>query len=702
MPQIQMTAPPIETQQTYESRRKEPYYPSEGEERTAADLRNRVKSSDSELYELHGIWYQISLFKHGLQHTIFNYVDGSPYYQTDAPDGQVRSVYNVMQAVQNQTAAYFMDSPPRHTARALTEDGEDVEKSKAASQVLKYWERHSKIRSKRAEIANWVTTLGNGCLFVGWDPTLGPKWSGWTEEGWKEVPLGDWVCEVVPPYQVIHDPEAKTPYDSQWVMRRRRISRDWVVQHFPDKEPFVADMGGEAELGQTYEMAWLTLSTRHGFSSRSEKHMPDGRNQVYIYELWEKPSPYHPQGRYIIMTSDEVILHMGPNPYEERLPIVHFRFIPVEGSFWARTTMLDLMYLQMEINRRESQKSEHCNLLGNPPMFHWEGDGIDEDNVTNLIGQVLSLSFETYPAQPFFLRMPELSTTVREMVPEAMKFIDFISGNYGPSRGEVYSQIKSGVQQMMIEEADAKNMGPYMSEWEQSWEEAYNLALFCFRKYSPAARKMQVLGDNNAWRLRYLSGQDVSDDTDIEIVPGSTFPTSGATTFTKMLALLQAGAINMMEPSDSQRFWEALNMNDMVRVVADKTVDREKAQRNIDRIKQGSRPMYDPIGDDPQIHLDVLNSWMKTFDFEQADQLVKTLALFYRQQILMPLQQAMRMPVAEGFGMYGGGDEGQPAGATPIPSNTMPSQVGEAGGQNGEAGVPGAGMAFRPGGLAIG
>jgi hypothetical protein len=673
------------TWETYQPENVPPHNPSLDEQRTLNDVLQRVKTIDDELYELHGIWYQISLFKHGLQYTIYNYADGFPYYQADVPDGLVRAVYNIMQAVQNQTMSYFLDSPPRYTVRSLTEDGEDIEKSKTGGQILKHFETNQSVRGLRSEVANWLTTHGNAVIYQGWDPTKGDTWQGWTPQGWVSRPTGNWVTEVVPPYQIVPDPEAKHPREMRFVIRRRRMSRDWLVEAFPEQAPHVQDTQSPGEIAAVYELAWLSLSARHGFSARSENYMPHGRNSVWIYEMWEKPSVYHPQGRYIIIANDNVLLYAGPNPYGRELPFSFFRFIPIEGSFWARSTLLDLMYLQMEINRRESQKSEHCNLLGNPPLFHWNGDGLDEDNLSNIVGQIIGLNPEMYPAVPFFLKMPELSMTVREMVPEAMRFVDFISGNFGPSRGETMSSVKSGVQQMMVEEADARNMRNYMNDWEEAWEHVYKLALMNFQRFGALQHKIKVLGSNNQWRLRYVQGTDLTEDTDVEIVPGSTFPTAGSTTFTKMLALLQAGAFNLMDPADNQRFWEALDMSDMVRFVSDKKLDREKAFRNIERIRQGQRAMYDPVGDDPQVHLDVVNSFKKSAAFELAPQHVKLLALLYQSEILAPLQAAMRMPTApDGFPIFGG-EAGAGPGGPQVPEVT---QVGEVG----AGGFPGAGV----------
>lgn len=645
----------------YLERPKRDYQPSEPEVETMRDIRQRVGALEDELFELHGTWYQVSLFKNGLQYSVFDYGEGHPLYVSDTPDGVVRAVYNVMQSVQLQSMAYFLDSPPRMKFRSVNEDGENVEEATVCSQIADHFERSVHIKQKRASVANWVSTIGNGVVFCGWDPLGGDVWEGMDKDGRMVSKMpGNWIFDVAPPYQFVIDPEAKHWTEMRWVIRRRRFSLDWLRAHFKNAK-HIQENENAGDIAGNFELAWMQLNTRHGFAGRSQDVMPKGRGQTFIYELWEKPTVHHKRGRYIIMSEDEVLLHAGPNPTGKHLPTVFFKYYDVEGAFWGRSPQMDLIHLQLEINRRESQKSQHCNLLGNPPLCHY--DNLDEDNVSNLVGRMLKLDPTMSYAPPFFLRMPELSATVREMVPEAMRFVDFVSGHFGPSRGEVMSQVKSGVQQMMLEEADSRNMRPMMNDWELGWEQVERLALILFQEYASLPRKVKVAGKNGQWRLRYMSKEDLGQDFDVEVVPGSSIPTSDSTMFTKMVTLLQAGAFNLQDPQDNQRFWEALKMGDMVRFVADKKVHREKQLREIDMLRRGIRPKVDTIGDDHQIHLDVLTSFIASPEFESASELTKALALLHRTEHLLPLQSALSMPTVDpsAFPMFGGGGDQQGA-----------------------------------------
>lgn len=663
------------------------YQPSDGIQRTVDDFQARLKAVEGELFELHGVWYQISLWKHGLQYTHFDFVSGTTTSHGDPKNARVRATYNILNAVQKQRMAYFTQQAPKWEARAVKEDGESIEGSKAASYVTRHFERHCNVKRKRADIADWLTTSGNAVAFCGWDPFEGDSWTGYTGES---LPSGDWDFQVVPPYQMIVDPEARTIEEARWVGRRRRFWRDDVVQRYPEKEAWIKDeeVSGMDALA-SYEYAWLRMSHRHGLYGSGNAYLPHGRNMVTLYEFWERPSHNHPEGRYFVMTRDGIDLELGPNPYGKRFPFAFFKEIPVEGSFWGRSILHDLLYIQTEINRRESQKSEHCNLTGNPPFVYFEGDGFKPNKFTNMVGQKIKLNPTRHPGMvPQYIRTPELSMTLREMVPEAMKFVDFISQQFGVSRGESTSQIRSGVQQMMMQEADSMNMNSHMADWEAGWEHVYKLALFNFQAFAALPRKMRVLGSNNQWRVQYLSSDDILEDTDIEITPGSTHPQSKSATFTQMLALLQAGAFNLNDPSDNQKFWEMLEMGDAARIIADKKLDLEKAQRAIDRMKRGQRPIFDPIIDNPQVHLDAISSFMKSAEFEIQPPLVKMQALMYRVSILQPMQGYLSTPtMPDGFGMFPpeGGDQQQQQGGL---GNIGPQNAGPAPESQGTSKMP--------------
>lgn len=642
------------------------YHPTPDEKKIIDQTRQQLNRLDYSNYDLQSLWYQISLFKHGIQNMAFSHALGRPYPFEEFDDEEaVTVIYNILQSIQTTTSAYFLDSPPRYNVRAITEDFEDIEKSKLGDQILRHFQTTVNVSTVRQSATNWLTTIGNAVIFCGWDPMAGKviNFQG------TSIPTGSWSAEAVPPYQIIIDPNAiepRGPNGPKWAGRKRIVSRDLVATKFRKMVAYVADEDSYAldPMG-TYELQFRNLSQRHGFgyaTDQANASEPEGRRSVLLLEKYELPSPWHPKGRYIAMTGDNVLLHAGPNPYGHMLPFCFCPMIQVEGSFWGRSTLFDLIYIQLEINRRERQKSEYCNLLGHPIFYHYEGDGIDAERITNIMGQILELNPMNAHAPPSFVRPPDMSPTVKEMVPEAMRFADFISGNFGPARGEVSSRVSSGVQQMMLEEADARNMKPMMANWEAMWEDFHKLAIMNFQKFAKLPQQMKVVGASGQHRLSYVQGSDLTDTTDVEVVPGSSTPKSESAVFTKMLTLLQAGAINIMDPYDSQKFWEALNMGDMVRIKADQKADLDKALRNIQRIKNGEPPMYDSVTDDANVHIAAIGAYQKSAEYEYAGEQVKFLAHLYKQMVMAPLMEHLRSPtVPSGFPMFDGPEGSKPA-----------------------------------------
>lgn len=583
--------------------------------------------NNANLFSLRASAYTQILWAHSLQTFDYSLLQGR---MVDLWQDETRTpiTLNVIKPVLDAQKALYLSRPPQRGAIAHTRDQVDVEAAQYANDAMKWAERFHHIDELAEEKADWLTKTGVAVHFVSWDPAGGRQW---TLDDGTFISEGEPVWRIDSLFAWTLHPQAKSYRSSPYAHHSSYVSPDFIQDHYPDAIGKIPP--GEAlesdESGVVFEEALKNLSPSHGgLSAGVGHHQGDNREAFYnVQTVYFRSSVRYPNGRMIAAIcrggTPYHLLHDGENPHichetgERVLPIVVVNHTRVPNRAYGEGPVVHMMPQQQGINGLETMILEAAERTGNAKGYYYSGS-MSADQWTNSSDDLLELIPGTPP--PGYISPPEIPAYIVESRQFLLQALDIQQRPIGPLSQETERGIKSGVHQMIVEETKKQLIAPLIRGWEIGWEEAWKMWIDNWRSFASVPKKIGIVGDDGGWREVFFSGALARANFSVRIEPFSAMPTSRTATFAEWIELIKSGAAPVhADPSLHRQLWHDLGKGNMVRTYQDQSLDLEKAQRNIQRIRVGEMRIAERQ-DNADIHLSVYMNWMKTREWEQARQ----------------------------------------------------------------------------------
>lgn len=182
------------------------------------------------------------------------------------------------------------------------------------------------------------------------EPYMRPKFSG------------DLVYERIQGFNLLSDPDARSPMESRWYCYRKMLP--------------VKDLQAQFEDDDT-KLAWITESSEETykiFDSSSGKYA-DSDGLCMVMEWYFRPCAEYRNGWYA-MTLKGGILAEGELPLG-LFPIIYKGFDELDTSARAASLIRQLRPYQAEVNRAASKIGEHQITLGDDKVFLMNGSSME-------------------------------------------------------------------------------------------------------------------------------------------------------------------------------------------------------------------------------------------------------------------------------------------------------------------------------------
>lgn len=636
----------------------------------SGDLRLMEECSgrnDGALYEMRASAVTQVLYIHSYQNHAFSLSRGMPVYLPEHGYG-TSQIFNVMLPVIMLQKALLLAQPPRRDAYATTRDNRDIEAARYTKDLMSWAEQEHVLEEVADEAATQFCEIGDFIFFVGWDPTAGRSWLAPDgSEIFEGAPI--WRCDSKLEWNF--HPHAKNYRESPYAYRISYVSRDWALEHYPE---FADQMPEDLEYSSgapVLQRTLLNLGPTSGYRGGTLGKGPKKEQYVEFHELYFRSSPKRPAGLCMFAIGEggmpKTIVHKGENPYAERktgrrtLPVVHAKQISRSGGLWGESLAQHMIPMQNYINAFEEIIEENATMVGSP-FGTYEQDGICPDNWTNVVGNLLPRAPGSPPPQ--WVPPPELSSFLAQAPERCMQYLNNLVNPMGPLQQEAEGNVSSGVQQAIVNEGKQIRVAPMMKAWEMAWDAAWKLYIDNWANFASIPRKIGVVGADGGWRSVYFSGALASANFSVEIVPGSSMPSSHQGEVGTWIELSKTPPMQMAMASDPgmmKRFLEDIGKGDLTRTKNDPYVHKEKARRNIAAVKLGEVRQVDPLVDNLLDHIEVYQTYMASAEYE--DEIRKDPGLDVRMRLLLTsflnLQIAMAQKAQEQMmAMQGGGEEG--------------------------------------------
>lgn len=529
------------------------------------------------------------------------------------------------------------------------------------------------------------------CPLCGSSNTVPFSKNSMSAESVEEFPKGRLCTEIVPLFEVYLPRDCRNPNLAKKQCRRFRKPLSRLKAQYGDR---AKNIKAEApyDIHQIYMEALRALVNYNYMHEQTMEtttiteiwcdwdELP-AKVQDRLAAYWQQTDPQKVElaqrrGIYEIYAGG-TMLDWGVNPWwdeTEKLcykPGTFFLWELDPANVYPKGVAIDLVPLQKRLNRIDSlvELGIMCNAAG---KWLWPATqsgkpptgSPNEVIVYEVIGDgKVAPTFEM--PQPFH----ELVLGVRQGI---LGDFQALGNTLGANQGQPPPGVKSFRGQAYAGAKAEEQTNTQRFLWEQGHQLRYRKLLVMARAVWDSPRKVKVAGYNGKFGMMVADGQMLAGDYTVDVIADSSRPQLPAE---KQQAFAQLAAGGMIDPTDSsvrEYVADIMNMNE---VNMTDHLQYEKAERDLEKLKQGAVPTESPF-QKWDIFLKVFANFTLTEEFEALNPLIQQGILMYASHI------SQMMTMAKG-------------GAPPTDATAMAQKLGQA-----IQGVPKDGLGIEPGSTA--
>lgn len=587
----------------------------EQDEFIVKEVNQRYAHHAYEKREMEKIWHINTSFFLGKQWKLWD--DKARVLREDnkVPRYRVRLTANKIFPTIKTKIAQMLKARPTFTVLPNSSEDEDAMAAKIGDKVLKHLWRKLDLDVSVHELATWIFTCGAGFVKYYWDAQTG-KVVGFNDD---QTPIyeGELCVEVVSPFEMIVDCEAKNMQDLLWAQQTRPRTLDWIRTQFPETGEYVRS---EKEQQDDFKRKLKKTSALSQHISGSTEDAPKEPYAI-VKEYWHKPGAKYPKGLHAIV-ADNVVLYKEPLVKEKgdlpELPLIMFSENIMPGRFWPVSTTEQLISLQKEYNKTISQIVEIKNLVAKPKVLNPKGSGVAKSSFTTEPGEIIE---HRAGLAPGYMQLPQMPVFVSENLARISQDIDEISGVNEVSKGMRPEGTRSALQLQFLAEQDASKIATTIHLFEKSLGQLGTRMLSVIQGKYKESRQLKIVGKNSEHELMGFKGSDLKGNFDVHVQTMSALETSKAALRAQLLELVQYGFVtpenthpskllSMMELGNMQAFYDINTRHESI-----------SKRENMVIAKGGLAKAEE--WEDHNIHVSVHNEFRNTLEYQKLPEVTR-------------------------------------------------------------------------------
>ncbi len=639
-----------------------------------ARCQDEIASQREYMVALHSEWYLQTLYCEGLLNVNYDtnsgrevfYGSGSPHWTQG---------YNLLDSTINHMLSALMASSPKREVRSIQPTEMALQEARLGKLVLDWAYEFHKIEEKERLAADDFVKQGNSVIFFEFDPTRGEVIG---QHNGRDVRTGMLCLRVDSPMRWFFDPRASTFDEVRYAIRRTVQPIEYVEERFPHMRGQLEQMQTSIHDDDLLELRMLNLTQSRRGTTPS---LPRGKRLVTVFERFENPCPEYPEGGHQVFVGSgsvpiKLVHDYGKNTFG-CIPCELLVCSRVNGRLFGKTPIKFLIPANQTINARRRQIHRNAAICGNPILAYPTSGGTPPGMVSNVTGQMLPFDAASGGA-PFYLAPPQMSPFIMESERGDLNLMA-VMAPVSPFDRDQAEKTTSGIQLSLMEEIKRRAILPMVRSWEIGWDSVWKKYLKLWRRFTVFPTQLEAVGPEAIAISGLVSGDMISDNVVVRVVPASSMPPSRTAAFAEWVELFKTGAANPGDPMTMKRFWEDIGKGDMARTYRDQTDDMDLGARSLMRVIRGEM-VLPRMQDNPDVIIDKIVHYMRSPEYEDGltrdpmleKRLTDTLTMFgiaKQQQELAQIQAAARMQALaamagqQATGWFGGGP-GQQGAAT--------------------------------------
>lgn len=478
------------------------------------------------------------------------------------------------------------------------------------------------------------------------------------------------VIQDTDPRNVFYQPGVTKFENMQWYIVREALPVQIIRFMFPH---LALEIKPESDVYPNHGAQWSIDVETSSFTTEALN------DHAYLYRLVEAPSGLHPNGRVVFMCNERII---GETPgfykYFGRLPLFRFGWIPIRGTPFYRTPAADAFPRQRELNRVETQISEHTSISSKPKTVIPYGSRIAVDELTSQSNQILYPTLATANYVRYLLP-PQLSQDVynrREMLSQDIR------GVYAVTVQETAAAADPNGRYAAIAEAESdQTVGPIIRAHNYEEADMMRCLLILVQIAGDPEEKFFALGSKNQGLFLFQDIKFKSRGSNVGIQPSDGMSSNAAIRQQQADTKLQLGLFidPLSGQIDKEQYAKAAGLKIPGLISTRNSKEVLAANAAIAQLKDGYP--YEPrIYDDAQVFTDVIYEWLQDYGrlYESTNpqwvQNVSDLWMYYQQKLFQQKQAmaASAAPQEPGGGKPASNSSGGQSAPGGSPNNAVP------------------------------
>lgn len=345
-----------------------------------------------------------------------------------------------------------------------------------------------------------------------------------TDKSGKIIPRGDVAIECIIPFNVMVPMIGTTLRDKSYVGIKGLKEKEWVEDTF---NVIAQDSGSQLV---EYEKQLMNLVATvspwkgRGLETGSSFDM-DASKYVLFKEAEFRPTRKFPKGRYIASAGGVIVKNenLMPIPVNEEgeweYTITDFKYNHTPGSFWATSSIDDLISPQTRINEIDKALSSNRKDVGRPYVL------TPKDLVLkrkSLAGQsFLQLEYDAMSAAGATPKVMRGTPYPQQILEERKINNEVIQNAAGDPkhilRGQSPGSGSSGVMVDMLRESAEMSHAPDIDRFYRSWNRVKKKQIILAQAVFTETRLLKVAGKGNEIIVKSFKGSDLYNNTDVRM-----------------------------------------------------------------------------------------------------------------------------------------------------------------------------------------
>ncbi len=542
-------------------------------------------------------------------------------------------------------------------------DEKTLEQNKLSQQLLDYEVREHRVNDFIVQAAEDSLWAGEGFIYKGWNPNLGPEVAAdanpdtmepvMGQDGQqKTLHVGDWEFENLTCLDIIRDVDCLSYKACQWVIVRRFQNKWDLIAQYP-------------QFTDEIKRAAYALTDRRNskFGYTAANH----RDLLPTFEFFHDRTQAVPMGRQTLFLDNDTVLFDGPLAYGSR-PVYRCAYAELRNNVFGWTIGFSLLPLAEANNRLTSTLLTNVATFGITRVLNPRGGNISLQALSQNLAVIDYTPVGPTGGKPEVLNM---SNPITKETGDLLKFIntkmETYAGINSTLRGQLENPEMSGAAMAMQASISLQYNAGFQKSVIKVLEEVGTGMVQDLKAFADAPREALIVGKMNQGYMQSYSKKDFDGIDRVVVAAGNSLLNTTAGKVNLADQLLQNGMLPQGE-AGAMKYIEVLNTGKIDPETQALQATYMQIQTDKESLLAGNMPLIQLTDNHPLMMQEVntLNNNPQIRNNPQLGQLV-------RQYIQAHFQQWLAMPplLAAALGIQPpppqGGPPGNPGQPPPPP-----------------------------------